>query len=144
MGTPQCRPGGQSPIKPRRPVRRARRVAKHSTSHTNRGHRYVEPTRQANVKHDTEPLCAGRCEASAGERISRKLKLVVVSVGKFVNGIIGDHVPCGMCCGNHDPRSGGGLEVRTTTSSMRIQLSPNVMQRSLETTAVMYAVVSIA
>ena len=60
MGTPQCRPGGQSPIKPRRPVRRARRAAKHSTSHTNRGHRYVEPTRQAKSKHDTEPLCAGQ------------------------------------------------------------------------------------
>ncbi len=37
MGTPQYRPGGQSPIKPRRPVRRARRVAKHSTSHTKVG-----------------------------------------------------------------------------------------------------------
>ncbi len=29
MGTPQYRPGGQSPIKPPRPVRRARQVAKH-------------------------------------------------------------------------------------------------------------------
>ena len=47
VGTPQCRPGGHSPIKPRRPVRRARRVAKHSTSHTTGGHRYGEPTRQA-------------------------------------------------------------------------------------------------
>ena len=31
------------------------------------------------------------------------------------------------------------VNLATTTSSMRIQLSPNVMQRSLETTAVMYA-----
>jgi len=31
---------------------------KHSTSHTNCGHRYAEPTRRASPKHDTEPLCA--------------------------------------------------------------------------------------
>ena len=30
MGTPQLGPGGQSPIKPRRPVRRARQAAKHT------------------------------------------------------------------------------------------------------------------
>ncbi len=33
-------------------------AAKHSTSYTNRGHRYAEPTRRANPKHDTEPFCA--------------------------------------------------------------------------------------
>ena len=33
VGTPQCRPGGHSPIKPHRPVRHARRVAQHTTSH---------------------------------------------------------------------------------------------------------------
>jgi hypothetical protein len=37
VGTPQYRPGGHSPIKPRRPVRRARQAAKHSTSHTTVG-----------------------------------------------------------------------------------------------------------
>ena len=58
MGTPQLGPGGQSPIKPRRPVRRARQAAKHPKSHTNGGHRYGEPTRRTSPKHDTEPLWA--------------------------------------------------------------------------------------
>ena len=59
MGTPQCRPGGHSPIKPHRPVRRARTGGKTLNKPHNCGHRYAEPARRANPKHDTEPLCAG-------------------------------------------------------------------------------------
>ena len=58
MGTPQCRPGGHSPIKPRRPVRRARRAAKHSTSHTNVGTVMENQPAGRSPKHDTEPLWA--------------------------------------------------------------------------------------
>jgi len=58
VGTPQCRPGDQSPIKPRRPVRRARRTAKHSTSHTNAGTVMQNQPAGRRPKHDTEPLCA--------------------------------------------------------------------------------------
>ncbi len=74
MGTPQCRPGDQSPIKPRRPVRRARREAKHSTSHTNAVTVTQNQPARRSPKHDTEPLCTGVEVLSSEERpIARRV-----------------------------------------------------------------------
>ncbi len=69
MGTPQCRPGGHSPIKPRRPVRRARQAAKHSN----------KPHNTAGTVMENQP--AGRSRSMTLSRYVRLALLVNVTPG---------------------------------------------------------------
>ncbi len=77
MGTPQSRPGGHSPIKPRRPVRRARQAAEH----TNSRHKTWAPLCRANPPGEARSMTLSRYVRFERTLVSRsRLALVCTFV----------------------------------------------------------------